>query len=55
MDVMYLALIIIDAPGYSAPHHSGIAGVAGDALDSPSDGSDEGSLEILEIVRDASL
>ena len=35
---------------YSAPHHSGIVGVAGDALDSPSDRS-EGSLKILEIVR----
>ena len=53
MDVMYLALMGLNASGYSAPHHSGIVGVAGDALHSPSDRSGEGSLEILEIVRDA--
>ena len=46
---MDLALVVLDTPSNGASHHSGIVGVAGDALDSPS-GRSEGSLKVFEIV-----
>ena len=52
MNVMNLALIVLDAPGNSAFHHLGIISVASDALDSPSDRS-EWAFKVLEIVGNA--
>ena len=50
--MVYLPLIVLDAPGNIALHHSSVIGLAGYALDSPSEGS-EGAFKVLEIVRNA--